>query len=77
MYLSKACDCILHDFLAPKLHAYGLSEDAVIFGHSYSKRKKQSVKINDTESVFQILLSGIYLFIYLFIHLFIYHIIYS
>ena len=27
--------------------------------HSYLKRRKQVVKINDTESVFQIVLSGI------------------
>ena len=38
---------------------HGLSEDAVTFVNSYLKRRKQGVKINDTESVFQILLSGI------------------
>ena len=59
MDLPKAFDCIPHDLLAAKLHAYGLSEDAVTFVHSYLKRSKQSVKINGTESVFQILLSGI------------------
>ena len=55
MDLSKAFDCILYDLLAATLHAHGLSEDAVTFVHSYLK---QGVKINDTESVFQILLSG-------------------
>ena len=59
MDLSKAFDCIPHDLLAAKLHAYGLSEDAVTFVHSYLKRRKLGVKINDTESVFQILLSVI------------------
>ena len=59
MNLSKAFDCIPPDLLAAKLHAYGLSEDAVTLVHSYLKRKKQGVKINGTESVFQILLSGI------------------
>ena len=54
MDLSKAFDCIPRDLLA-KLHAYGLSEDAVTFVHSYLKCRKQGVKINDTESVFQIL----------------------
>ena len=52
-------DCIPPDLLGAKLHAYGLSEDAVTFVHSYIKLRKQGVKINDTENVFQILLSGI------------------
>ena len=59
MDLSKAFDCIPHDLLAAKLHAYGLSEDAITFVHSYLKRRKQGVKTNETESAFQILLSGI------------------
>ena len=58
MDLSKAFDCIPHDLLAAKLHACGLSEDAVTFVHSYLKRRKQGVKINDTESVFQLCLSA-------------------
>ena len=57
--LCKAFDCILHDLLAAKLHAYCLPEDSVTFVHSYSKRRKQAVKLNDTESVFQILSSSI------------------
>ena len=59
MDLSKAFDCISHDLLVAKLHAYGLSNDAVTFIYSYLKRRKQGVKINDTESIFQILLSGV------------------
>ena len=59
MDLSKAFDCIPHDLLVAKLHAYGLSNDAVTFTYSYLKRRKQGVKINDTESIFQILLSGV------------------
>ena len=58
MDFSKAIDCIPHDLLAP-IRAYGLSEDAVTFVHSYLKRRKQCVKINDTDSVFQIHLFGI------------------
>ena len=38
--LSEAFDCIPHDLLAAKLHAYGLSEDAVTFVHSYLKCRK-------------------------------------
>ena len=41
MDLCKAFDCIPHDLLAAKLHAYGLSEDAVILVHSHLKRRKQ------------------------------------
>ena len=59
MDLSKAFDCIPHDLLVAKIHAYGLSEDTVTFMYLYLKRRKQGVKINNTESLFQILLSGI------------------
>ena len=58
MYLSKAFDCTPHDLLVANVHAYGLSMDAITFIYSYMKRRKQGVKINDTESLFKILLSG-------------------
>ena len=58
MDLSQAFECIPHDLLVTKLHAYGLSMDAITFIYSYMKRRKQGVKINDTESLFKILLSG-------------------
>ena len=47
MDLSKAFDCIPHDLLFAKLHAYGLSEDAVTFLHLCLKCRKQVAKIND------------------------------
>lgn len=59
MDLSKAFDCIPHDLLIAKLHAYGLSIKSLTFIYSYLKRRKQGVKINDTESIFKILLSGV------------------
>ena len=59
MDLSKAFDCIPHDLLIAKLHAYGFNKKTFTFLYSYLKRRKQSVKINDTESFFQILLSGV------------------
>ena len=59
MDLSKAFDCVPHNLLVAKLHAYGLSKDGVTFIYSYLKRRKQGVKINDTESIFQILLPGV------------------
>ena len=59
MDLSKAFDCIPHDLLMAKLYAFGLYMDAITFIYSYMKRRKQGVKINDTESLFKILLSGV------------------
>ena len=59
MDLSKAFDCIPHDLLIAKLHVYGFNKKALTFLYSSLKRRKQSVKISDTESFFQILLSGV------------------
>ena len=47
--LSKSFDCIPHDLLVAKLHAYGLTEEAVTFIYFYLKRRKQGVKINNTD----------------------------
>ena len=41
------------------MHAYRFSIDAVTFFYSYLRRRKQNVRINNTHSVFQILLSGV------------------
>ena len=59
MEFSNVFDSIPHDLLIAKMHAYGFSIDAVTFFYSYLKRHKQNVKINNTHSVFQILLSGV------------------
>ena len=58
--MSKAFDCIPHDLLVAKLHAYGLSMDAITFMYLYMKRRKHGVKINDAESLFNILFSGVH-----------------
>ena len=47
MDLSKAFDCIPHDLLIAKLHAYGFSDKTVTFIYSYLNRRKQNVKIED------------------------------
>ena len=59
MGLSKAFDCIPHDLLIAKMHAYGFSIDSLKIFFSYLKGRKQNVKINNTYSVFQVLLCGV------------------
>ena len=57
--LSKAFDCIAHDLLIAKLHAYGLSFVMVTFLNSHLKDRKQNVRINNIFSAFQNILSGV------------------
>ena len=59
MDLSKAFDCIPHDLLIAKMHAYGFDNDTLILFFSYLKKRKQGVKINNNISNFLILLSGV------------------
>ena len=59
MDLSAAFHCVPHGLLIEKFHAYGLCMDAIRFIYSYIKIRKQEVKINDTDSLFKILLSGV------------------
>ena len=59
MDLSKAFVCIPHNLLIAKMHAYGFSIDSLKIFFSYLKGRKQNVKINNTYSVFQVLLSGV------------------
>ena len=59
MDLPKGFDYIPHDLLIAKMHAYGFSVDSLKIFFSYLKGRKHNVKINNTYSVFQILLSGV------------------
>ena len=59
MDLAKAFHCNSHDVLIAKLHAYGFNKKAVTYLYLYLTRRKQSIKINDRESFFKILLSGV------------------
>ena len=59
MDLSKAFDCVPHDLLIAKMHAYGFTIDTLVFFYSYLKCRKQNVKINNIHSDFQVLLSGV------------------
>ena len=48
--LSKAFDCLLHDLLIAKLHAYGFDYLALKLIHSYLTGRKQRVRVNATYS---------------------------
>ena len=57
--MSKAFDCIPHDLLIAKLAAYGLSEEALMYILSYLSNRKQCVRINDTYSEFENIITGV------------------
>ena len=59
MDLSKAFDCIPHDLLIAKLNAYGFDRKSLVFFYSYLKQRKQCVNVNNMQSAFQTLLSGV------------------
>ena len=59
MDLSKAFDCIRHDLLIAKLHAYGFSRDALLLVHSYLENRQQRVKINGSFSSYKHLQLGV------------------
>ena len=59
MDLSKAFDCIPHDLLIAKLSAYGFDENSLALIYSYLKRRQQSVRINNTYSSIQNIVSGV------------------
>ena len=50
MDLSKAFDCIRHDLLIAKLHAYGFSREALTLINNYLTNRQQRVKVNGSFS---------------------------
>ena len=48
--LSKAFDCIPHDFIIAKLEAHGLEIGALRLIHAYLINRKQRIKVNETYS---------------------------
>ena len=59
MDLSKAFDCINHDLLIAKLHAYGFTMEALEMVKNYLSNRKQRVKINTSFSSWSDLLMGV------------------
>ena len=57
--LSKAFDCIAHDLLIAKLAAYGFSDTALRYIYSYLSNRKQCVRINNTYSNYQKIISRV------------------
>ena len=57
--LSKAFDCIDHELLIAKLHAYGFDNDALKFIYSYLNGRKQRTKINSSYSSFAEIFFGV------------------
>ena len=59
MDLSKAFDCIRHDLLIAKLHAYVFSREALLLVYSYLENQQQRVKINGSFSSYKHLQLGV------------------
>ena len=57
--LPKAFDCIAHDILIAKLAAYGFSGTALHYVYSNLSNRKQCVRINNTHSNHQKIISGV------------------
>ena len=57
--LSKAFDCINHELLLTKLHAYGFILESLTFIQSYLSNRIQSVKVNFSFSEYSNVESGV------------------
>ena len=57
--LSKAFDCLPHELLLAKLHAYGFSIAALRLIHSYLTNRKQRTKVNLSYSPWEEILFGV------------------
>ena len=59
MDLSKEFDCISHDLIIAKLAAYDVDDTALKLIFSYLKNRKQCVRINNTYSNFENIITGV------------------
>ena len=59
MDLSKAFDCLPHDLLIAKLHAYGFSDNALKLLYNYLQGRVQRVKLNSNYSEWRDVIKGV------------------
>ena len=59
MNLFKAFDCIPHDLLIAKLDSYGLDRNLPKYINSYLDNRKQYLRINNINSSFNDIISGV------------------
>ena len=59
MDLSKAFDCIPHDLIIAKLAAYGIERGNLTLIYFYLKGRKQYVKVSNTYSDYNEIVSGV------------------
>ena len=57
--LSKAFDCLNHNLLIAKLHAYGFDDSSLNFNRSYLKERKQRTKVGQSYSTWNELQWGV------------------
>ena len=57
--LSKAFDCLPHELLIAKLHAYRVDISSLKLLHSYLTKQKQRLKLNCTYSLWSEILFGV------------------
>ena len=58
MDLSKAFDCISHELLLEKLHAYGFDKTLLTFMHAYLNQRLRKTKLGATLSELMSFLFG-------------------
>ena len=57
--LSKTFDCLSHELIIAKLNAYGFSLAAIKLVQSYLSKRRQRIKINQSYSSWEEILSGV------------------
>ena len=57
--LSKAFDCLIHELLIAKLHAYGFDHNALLLIQNYLSNRNQRVKVNSNYSQWSEIMNGV------------------